>query len=242
VSGPGAPASAPMTTGRRLAGVAVILATALVIVGAAIVLFFNPAWVSFAQARANAAAYTGWTGEEVDAVTRDIVIEVWLGPGTFEQAVAAQPVFEERERAHMADVRGVVQGFYAFVLLGVATLLIAGIASRGSPWFWRAVGTGAKLLAVGTIAVGISFFLLFDTAFALFHQLFFAEGTWTFDPATDRLVQLFPYQFWTETSVAIAVVGLALALGVWLVASRLGRSRREPPGTAAAPAAERGSP
>jgi integral membrane protein (TIGR01906 family) len=230
VSGPGGPAR----VARLLAGIAVGLATALVIVGVTIALFFNPAWVSVAQGRADAAAYTGWTAEEVDAVTRDIVVEVWFGPGTFEQEVAGEPVFTERERAHMADVRGVVLTFYAFVLLGGATLLVAGIASRGSPWFWRAVASGAKLLAVGTIAVGIAFVLFFDTAFTIFHQLFFAEGSWTFDPATDRLVQLFPYQFWTETSVAIAVVGFGLTIGVWALAARLARPRGGPPAPAAA--------
>ena len=85
------------------------------------------------------------------------------------------------------------------------------------------MGTGAKLLAVGTVAIGIAFALAFDTAFTLFHELLFPAGSWTFDPATDRLVQLFPYQFWTETSVAIAVVGLLLATGTWLVARRLAR-------------------
>ncbi|HYN47902.1 MAG TPA: DUF1461 domain-containing protein [Candidatus Nanopelagicales bacterium] len=219
--------------GRRLAGFAVALATALVLTGAAIALFFNPAWVSFAQGRANAAAYTGWTPEQVDGVTRDIVLEVWFGPGTFEQEVAGEPVFTERERSHMADVRGVVLSFYALVLLGAATLAVAGLAARGSPWFWRGVGFGAKGLAIGTIAVGSAFLLFFDTAFTLFHQLFFAEGSWTFDPATDRLVQLFPYQFWTETSVAIAVVGFGLTIAVWALATRLAGPR----GTPSAPAA-----
>jgi integral membrane protein (TIGR01906 family) len=211
-----------------VAAAAVAVATALVITGVAIALFFNPAWVSFAQARADAAAWTGWTAEQVDEVTREIVLEVWLGPGSFEQEVAGEPVFNDRERAHMADVRRVVLSFYAAVLLGAAVLLVAGLASRGSPWFWRAVGSGAKLLAVGTLAVGIAFLLLFDTAFTLFHRLFFAEGSWTFDPATDRLVQLFPYQFWTETTVAIAIVGLVLTTAVWALAARLAGPRGGP--------------
>ncbi len=230
----GTGASGRTTPGRRLAGAAVAVATALVITGAAIALFFNPAWVSFAQGRADAAAWTGWTAQEVDAVTRDIVLEVWLGPGTFEQAVAGEPVFTERERSHMTDVRRVVTSFYAFVLLGAATLAVAGFASRGAPWFWRFVALGAKGLAVGTLVVGAAFLLFFDTAFTLFHQLFFAAGSWTFDPATDRLVQLFPYQFWTETSVAIAVVGFGLTIAVWALAARLARPRGTPPAPAAA--------
>jgi integral membrane protein (TIGR01906 family) len=219
--------------GRRLAVAAVAVATALVITGAAIALFFNPVWVSFAQGRADAAAYTGWTAEQVDTVTRDIVLEVWLGPGSFEQEVAGQPVFDERERAHMADVRSVVLSFYAVVLAALLVLLVAGFASRGSRWFRGAVALGAGGLAIGAVAVGISFAVFFDRAFTLFHQLFFAEGSWTFDPATDRLVQLFPDQFWTETSVAIAIAVLGLAVIVWAVA--------RPRARASGPAAEQGA-
>ena len=69
MSGTGAPGRT--TPGRRLAGIAVAVATALVIAGVAIALFFNPIWVSFAQGRADAAAWTGWTAQQVDAVTRD---------------------------------------------------------------------------------------------------------------------------------------------------------------------------
>ncbi|MFH1475350.1 MAG: DUF1461 domain-containing protein, partial [Chloroflexota bacterium] len=149
--------------GRSLAGVALAVAAALVITGASIALFFNPAWVSFAQGRADAAAYTGWTPQQVDAVTRDIVIEVWFGPGSFAQEVAGVPVFEERERSHMADVRGVVLVFYALVAVALAALVIAGVASRRSRWFWRAVSLGAGGLAVGAIVIGGAFLVLFDT-------------------------------------------------------------------------------
>ena len=205
---------------RRLAGAVVGLSTALVIVGATIALFFNPAWVSFEQVRAEVTAWTGWTPAQVDAVSRDVVAEVWLGPGTFAQEVAGAPVFDERERSHMADVRRVVLGFYALVGLGLAALVVGGLAWRRSRWFWRAVSWGAAGLAVGAAVVGSAFFVFFDTAFTLFHEIFFAAGTWTFDPATDRLVQLFPYRFWTETSIAVAIVGLVLTTAVWALARR----------------------
>ncbi len=238
MSGVEAPAG---RTRRGVATAAVAVATILALVGLTIALFFNPAWVSFAQGRSDAAAWTGWTSEQVDAVTRDIVVEVWFGPGTFEQEVAGEPVFNERERSHMADVRQLVLSFYTVFLLAAAVLFVAGVSSRGSRAFWRAVALGAKVLAVGAVAVGAAFALVFDAAFTLFHRIFFAEGTWTFDPATDRLVQLFPYAFWTETTVALALVGLGITVITWLVASRLARPPRRSGAPAAAPADEGGA-
>ena len=95
-------------------------------------------------------------------------------------------------------------------------------APRARFAFWRAVRAGAALLAVGVVAVGIVGLVAFDAAFEVFHRLFFAGGTYTFDPRTDRLVQLFPQRFWFETSVAVGVVILVLCAGTaWLAGRRL---------------------
>ena len=67
---------------------------------------------------------------------------------------------------------------------------------------------------------GILFAIFFEAAFQFFHQLLFPAGTYNFDPHTERLVQLFPLQFWSETSIALSVVLLALSLGVLAVALR----------------------
>jgi len=67
-------------------------------------------------------------------------------------------------------------------------------------------------------------FFAFDAAFEVFHRLFFAGGTYLFDPATDRLVQLFPFKFWDETTMAVGAVIVAISLLVAFVAGR--RARR----------------
>ena len=202
------------------ASVGVGLATILTLVGLAVGLFFNPVWVAFEQDRTHADIWTGYPAQTVRAVTDAVLREVYLGPGSFSQSVDGVPVFNARERVHMADVRAIVVAFFGLVLAGAAVLVAAGILARGAGWYWRAVARGAAILAVGAVVVGIAFALVFDQAFTLFHGLFFASGTWSFDPATDRLVQLFPYDFWTETSVAIAVVGLLLTVATWAFARR----------------------
>ena len=214
--------TAAARTGRthHLGALAVGLATAIALTGFAIVLFFNPLWVEAEQARARADLYTGFTPDQVRAVTAAIVREVYLGPGTFLQAVDGVPVLGPRERAHMADVRTVYLAFLALVALAMAVLVVGRSRSRDGASFWRSVARGAAVLALGAAVAGVAFLLFFDAAFELFHRLFFAGGTYTFDPATERLVQLFPDQFWTETTVAIAAVGMVLTGGTWFLARR----------------------
>jgi len=56
------------------------------------------------------------------------------------------------------------------------------------------------VLTVGVIVVGAAFALFFDRAFELSHEIVFAPGTYMFRPAKrEKLVQLFPDQFWSET-------------------------------------------
>lgn len=208
----------PRGPSRALASVVVGFATILTLVGIVVGLFFNPVWVGFEQGRTRADLWTGYPTETVRAVTDAVVGEVYLGPGTFTQSVDGVPVFSARERVHMANVHGIVVAFFGLVLAAVAFLVVGGILARGAGWYWRAVARSAAILAVGAVIVGIAFALVFDQAFTLFHDLLFASGTWTFDPATDRLVQLFPYDFWTETFVAGAVVGLLLTTATWAFA------------------------
>ena len=59
--------------------------------------------------------------------------------------------------------------------------------------------------------------------FEIFHRLFFPAGSFTFDPRTDHLVQLFPFDFWSETTIVLGVVIVALAAALSIAAGRLAR-------------------
>jgi integral membrane protein (TIGR01906 family) len=210
---------------ERVAAVVAAVATPCVIIGVAVLLFLNPIWVGFDQDRSGVDRLTGYTPAQVREVTGSVLSDLVFGPPQFDVTLpgAAAPVLDASERSHMADVRTVLMGLGLVALLAAILLPIAGLASRGRRWFWRAVAAGARVLVVGVVVVGLGFAIFFDQAFELFHEIFFAPGTYVFDPRTEKLVQLFPDQFWSETSVAVAGVVLVLAAAVALVGGRLGR-------------------
>lgn len=224
---------------RPVVSALVGLAIAVVIVAAAVLPFLNPAWVAFAQDRAEAAAWTGYTSEELRAATDGILTDLVLGPPAFDVVVSGQAVLNPRERGHMADVRSVFAGFALLALASVVVLAAAAVAGRRSAparqRFWRAARGGAAALAAGVVVVGLVGVLAFDLAFEAFHRLFFAGGTYTFDPSTERLVQLFPQRFWFETSLAVGLVILVLVGFVVIVATR--RLRTPRPAAALVPGA-----
>lgn len=204
----------------RSASFAIALATAVAIIALVIPLFLNPAWVGFEQGRAEAAAWTGFSEADLRLATDAIVADLVVGPPDFDVAVAGSPVLNERERSHMRDVRTVFAGFFAvaIVLVVIAIVIAVRRGRAGRSDTWRAVRNGAVGLIVGLLLVGGVALIAFDVLFEVFHRLFFAGGSYTFDPATERLVQLFPFRFWQETAIALGIVAILVAALVAAVA------------------------
>jgi integral membrane protein (TIGR01906 family) len=228
------------TLGEKVASVLIGLAAAIVVIAIAILPFLSPPWVSFEQGRAEASAWTSYTTDELSTATNAILHDLVVGPPAFDVQVNGKPVLEERERTHMRDVRGVFAGFYAIAIAAAVVLVGLLVIARRRGWAaraWRAVQIGMQCLAVAIVIAGVIATFFFDQAFEVFHELFFPSGSYTFDPATDKLVQLFPDAFWSETSIALGGFILLLAALVWLVARHLAhRAPATEPADAARPA------
>jgi integral membrane protein (TIGR01906 family) len=219
------------TLGQRLAAVLTALATAVVIVAVAILPFLTPAWVDFDQGWAGSIGATGFSHDELRTATGSILADLVVGPPDFDVAIRGVPVLNERERAHMRDVRSVFAGFALLALVAGIGLIgaVAGARRLGhAERAWSAVRWGARGLAVGVVVAGVVAYFAFDTLFEAFHRVFFPGGTYTFDPTTDRLVQLFPDAFWSETTMAVGAVILVLTILVSRFAGRRSRSATEP--------------
>jgi hypothetical protein len=214
----------PGTHARRVAGGWLVsAATALALLGGSVLPFLSPAFVRFEQDRAGAAALTGYSPGQLDEVTGWLLGDLVLWQGGFDRTLDGTPVLKQPEIDHMLDVRRVFAVFFALAAAGLAVVLLAFARAGGTEArfaTWRGVRNGAGGLAIAIAAAGALVILAFEAAFELFHQLFFTRGSYTFDPATDKLVQLFPTQFWSETALAVGAVALALSAGTWWLARR----------------------
>ena len=215
----------------RVAGFLLAASTALMLLGVAVLPFLTPAFVRLEQDRTGVGALTGYDRPTLDQVAGELLGDLVLWRGDFDVAAHGIPVLTEREREHMRDVRGVFTGFWAMVVAAAVVLVVGFTRTRGTEAtsvagraaVWRAVSGGARSIATGLVVVGGLTLVAFDAAFEVFHRLFFSAGSFSFDPRVDRLVQLFPEQFWSETAIAVAIVALAAAvLTAWQAARRAG--------------------
>ena len=81
----------------------------------------------------------------------------------------------------------------------------------------------ACLLILGLVAV-IAFLAMIDftRVFTVFHEIFFSQGNWMFDPRESRMINMLPEGFFSDCALRIAstFVGAMLA---FLVASGVAR-------------------
>jgi integral membrane protein (TIGR01906 family) len=124
-------------------------------------------------------------------------------------------LFNEREVAHLKDVKGLFHIVYR-VLQG--TLLYALIYIGLSLFWWRdkrlarGLFGGSILTLVLMLGLGIVIALDFDQFFLQFHLFSFANDFWMLNPATDYLIMLFPQGFWFDATLFIALATAAGAI------------------------------
>lgn len=179
---------------------------------------FNPWFTSVLQERHGVARELGADRADVERLTASLLVDIYAG-GTFEQPLgdAGEPFLDADERSHMRDVSGLVRLLAVILVAALLGALGTGAWLRRDPRRVGRIMLGAAA-AVGTAALlaGIAFAVAFDAAFTVFHELFFAPGTWQFALGSN-LITLFPEPFWFDAAllagatilIGAAVVGVA---------------------------------
>jgi hypothetical protein len=232
------PASPGGRTGPgRLAGAAIVAGTLLVIIATALLPLLTTPFLHPALDAAGSPARLGLPAGLVYALSDRSVEELVLGPGTFAfDGPDGSPFYGVSERSHLAEARLLL---WLCLLAGALSLLAIGGAMLRSdpPWrrsAWRIIARTGAATAVAVVVLGLLSLVAFDALFTLFHQVFFPAGNWSFDPATQRLVQLYPFRFWQIAAGALGLLVLLLGVLAWWLGRRLGRETAGAPAVAAA--------
>ncbi len=135
-------------------------------------------------------------------------------------------LYNDRELQHMVDVKNVVGGAMRVLVGSIVLLVLLGIAAWRQSWlreYLHAVRLGGWL-TLPLIGVILLFVVAaFGVIFVFFHEIFFAQGTWTFY-TSDTLIRLFPERFWRDTFLVVG--GLAAGMGALVALAALSLARR----------------
>ena len=200
-------------------GVAVTLAGPL--------LLFNPWFTAALQARHDVEDAFQVSQAEIDRVSGEILVDLYVG-GDFDASLTpGQPLLDERERSHMGDVSSLVR------LLAGTTVVALIVAVATGAWLrherrrqGRIMFTAAGLVgAIALLLAGI-FAVAFEPAFLAFHAIFFPPGTYLFSEGS-QLIVLFPEGFWFDASLAAGSAIVLAALVVTLIGFARWRGGRD---------------
>ena len=107
--------------------------------------------------------------------------------------------FNDREIAHMEDVRGLFLGGLALrrISLGLivaCVILLPKMICIGSALFFAVLAVLAGIISTD-----------FNQYFIMFHHIFFNNDLWMLNPDTDLLINIVPEPFFMDTAARIAM-------------------------------------
>jgi integral membrane protein (TIGR01906 family) len=170
---------------------------------------------------------TGLARSELDRAAREI-IEYFNNDAErldiqVEQNGQVVPLFSEQEILHMVDVKDLFQ--WLFTVQEVTLAFVAAYLVAVFVWAREAslrilakqVLIGLAVLLGVVVLVGLFAVVGFEDLWRQFHLLSFSNDLWELDPDTDRLIQMFPVDFWQESTfilAAITAVEMAILAGL----------------------------
>lgn len=132
-----------------------------------------------------------------------------------------QDFFNEQDRFHMGEVKDLFLGGLKIrnIMLVAALLILILLAARKADMIKllpRAYFVTLGITGVITVVLGGLFASDFDKYFRIFHEIFFDNDQWMFDPATDYMIRMLPEGFFYDFVFRIGgfFVGSLAVLGV----------------------------
>lgn len=108
-----------------------------------------------------------------------------------------QDFFNEQDRFHMGEVQGLFLGGLrlragAFAVLGLSLIVLFFMKEERIKALCRGYQIAAGVLTVMAVGLGIWVSRDFNAVFTKFHEIFFDNDLWIFDPAEDYMIRMLP--------------------------------------------------
>ena len=138
-----------------------------------------------------------------------------------------QDFFNEQDRFHMGEVKDLFLGGLKLrnICLLLVFLIMMGLIVLKMDWrrlvpkaFFRVL----ILLTVLGVLLGIAFTVDFTRCFTIFHEIFFDNDLWMFNPGEDYMIRMLPEGFFSDMVVRIGTtfIGMMAALSGALIIVR----------------------
>ncbi len=132
--------------------------------------------------------------------------------------------FNEKEKAHMQDVKALFLKAQLFRKIGIVIcLLITGfmVWKKEKMLLLQTIRASMLCLVLVTAVTAFVISTNFNQYFTLFHKIFFSNDLWLLDPQTDRLINIVPEPFFIDTSIRIGWIFGGMVIAICILCSVL---------------------
>lgn len=144
-----------------------------------------------------------------------------------------QDFFNEQDRLHMADVKELFLGGLALRRGAAVVCILSFLLLLFLRADWKRISAKGYQISLGITGGGIIFLGIacavdFNMVFTRFHEIFFSNDLWLFDPAVDYMIRMLPEGFFYDMAVRIAgfwMIGLVIMFLGSLILSRTSKKK-----------------
>ena len=135
--------------------------------------------------------------------------------------------FDERDKAHMVDVKGLFDLARTAFIISLCVVIFTWAALRNDMalLFRKSRLVFVFFLALLIILAGI-ISLDFERAFVRFHYIFFDNDLWILDPSVSLLINIVPQEFFIDIAVRVGLIFGVLIIGYTALLAGLERKAR----------------
>ncbi|MEG1393212.1 MAG: TIGR01906 family membrane protein [Christensenellaceae bacterium] len=213
---------------KRLTSVFACVAAVLIILSTAVACIqtfaFNKDFYKQEYQKLRTSAYVGVSETTLFAAT-DTLLDYLQNkqPNLHLQKSDGQPFYNDREVAHMADVKVLYQNTLTFMMCGfaVGAVLVvlcfvlqkkAALSHFLRAYFWSAIGILAIFACIGIFAA-----VDFNNFWIGFHKLFFTNDLWMLDPETSLMIRMFEETFFFDLVSRILILFLGITCATTII-------------------------
>lgn len=179
-------------------------------------IYFRPFYYVQINLR-NMTEYTGWSYEVIKEAYDEVLNFLCFGT----EFGTGELLYSESGKSHFEDCKILFDLNITVFLISFPIVVTLFILNKKkvieikklwgfNPSFYSAIFTILIPVIVGILAV-----IDFDTAFKVFHQIFFpGKSNWYFDPRTDQIIMVMPQEFFGSCAALIGASLLIITISI----------------------------
>ncbi|OPJ57215.1 TIGR01906 family membrane protein [Alkalithermobacter paradoxus] len=180
----------------------IILSLIIIIMSVKLTLAFKPLYY-FDIDYLNIEEDSGMTKEEIK-VNYDYTINYLMGRENEEFNLPTLPS-SKYGKIHFKEVRDIFKTLdVVLIVTSIAAGLIIYISTKNNQYIY--ILYAARILFTAPLILMSAFILDFDTSFTVFHEIFFDNTYWQFDPNTDPIINMLPQEFFYHSALLILTI------------------------------------